>query len=199
MNAETIAGLATMPEAFEGVFRQIPAELLDWKPESWDGMPGETFSALEQACHLRDIEVDGYHLRFRRMVGEDKPSPVSIDSYALARERFYGGQDPAEAMAAFRRARLWTVAMLGGLSKSDWRRLGDFAEYGSVTTAGLLHLLLSHDQQHLACMQWLAAIQVECDEPTACSRYLRSRSRRMRLEDSPEIRPRVASRSAAAR
>jgi len=39
-----------------------------------------------------------------------------------------------------------------------WRPLswGGFAEYGALTLRGLLHYLRSHDQQHLACLHWLA-------------------------------------------
>ena len=32
---------------------------------------------------------------------------------------------------------------------------GDFAEYGRLTLRALVHYLRSHDQQHLACLQWL--------------------------------------------
>lgn len=154
---QTVAELGTMPGEFENVFRQVPPALWNWKPESWDGVPGESFSVLEQACHLRDIEIDGYHLRFRRMLREDNPALESIDGYLLARERKYETQSPEKVLAEFRAARAQTIEMLSGLTDADWRRKGSFAEYGALTTAGLAHLLRSHDQQHLACMQWLFA------------------------------------------
>jgi hypothetical protein len=34
------------------------------------------FSALEQACHLRDIEIDGYQVRLRRTCQESGLAPV---------------------------------------------------------------------------------------------------------------------------
>ena len=153
----TPAELATMPDEFESVFKQVPPELWNWKPESWGGVPGESFSALEQACHLRDIEIDGYHVRFQRMLREDNPSLASIDGYQLAQEREYEKQTPQKILAEFRSARARTIEMLSNLTEADWRRRGSFAEYGVVTMAGLAHLLRSHDQQHLACMQWLFA------------------------------------------
>jgi hypothetical protein len=154
---ETIEELAGAPDEFARAFRKFPAELLRWRPDAWDAIPGEMFSAQEQACHLRDIETEGYHHRFDRLLREEGPELASIDGYALARERRYGEQDALEALAAFRCARAKTVELLAGLAERDWRRRGSFAEYGAVTTAGLTHVLRSHDQQHLACMHWLLA------------------------------------------
>ena len=88
---------------------EVPGRALRWRPESWDAIPGEMFSAQEQACHLRDIEVEGYHQRFDRLLREEGPELASIDGYALARERRYGEQDALEALAAFRCARAKTV------------------------------------------------------------------------------------------
>src|SRR5262249_46156232 len=129
---------------------------LAWRPGSWDACPSETFSAVEQVCHLRDIERDGYHVRIQRMLREREPSLVSIDSYALARERAYERTDPEEALAAFREARAATIATLRGLTDADLGRRGDFAEYGRLTLRALIHYLRSHDQQHLAGLHWLA-------------------------------------------
>jgi hypothetical protein len=152
---EMIDELGSMPDALERDFAQIPVAARTWEPESWESFPGETFSAAGQVCHVRDIEVDGYHVRFERLLREERPLLVSIDSYALARERRYGKQDPIAALAAFRVARERTVAMLRGLRDADWSRRGTFEGYGTVTLKGLIHFLRSHDQQHLACMQWL--------------------------------------------
>lgn len=152
---EILDELASMPDALEGLFAQVPAEAHGWEPESWDGFPGETFSALGQVCHVRDIEIDGYRNRIARLLKEEQPLLVSIDSYALARERGYGQQDPVLALSAFRRARAQTIEMLRGVPAADWSRRGHFEGYGPVTLTGLVHFLVSHDQQHLACLHWL--------------------------------------------
>lgn len=152
-----LSELAAMPDEIEALIRRVPAERLDWKPETWDGIPGERFSALEQACHLRDIEIDGYHLRFGRTLTEALPDLASIDSYALAERRDYGADDALRALVAFRNAREETVAMLEKLSEAEWRRRATFAEYGEVSLRGLAHILRSHDLQHLACLHWLMA------------------------------------------
>jgi hypothetical protein len=150
-----IESLRGMPDEIERVFAQVPRDAWTWSPESWEGIPGEAFSAIGQACHLRDIEVDGYHVRIQRMLTETHPDLVSIDGYALVVERHYDDADPHAALAAFREARVQTLTMLERVSAADLRRTATFAEYGSITLAGLLHFLASHDQQHLACMHWL--------------------------------------------
>jgi hypothetical protein len=149
--------LAAMPGQIEALMRRVPRDRLGWKPDSWDGIPGERFSALEQACHLRDIEIDGYHVRFGRTLREDRPDLVSIDSYELARERAYEADDARAAIAAYRKARRETIAMRKATRDSDWDRAATFAEYGEVTLRGLAHILRSHDLQHLASLHWLLA------------------------------------------
>ena len=152
---QILAELASTPDEVAGLIAQVPAQKLAWTPPTWDGIPGERFTALGQACHLRDIEIAGYHVRFGRTLRETKPDLVSIDSYELARDRNYEADDPERVLAAFRRARRETVAMLEVTRKEDWNRTATFAEYGEVTLTGLAHILRSHDLQHLACLHWL--------------------------------------------
>jgi thioester reductase-like protein len=152
---ELIAELNTMPEHLVRVLRQVPSDRMSWKPEVWDGSPGETFSALEHVCHVRDIERDGYHVRIRRLLDETGPSLVSLDGYAMASDRRYGEASWTEAAEEFRTARAQTVATIRGLTDPQLARTGTFAEYGELTLRGLLHYLRSHDQQHLACLHWL--------------------------------------------
>ena len=154
--AELLSDLEDMPRQLERALRLIPRERLAWRPESWDGSPAETFSALETVCHLRDIEADGYHVRIQRMLDESNPSLASLDSYEIAREKAYGSADLAEALAAFRNARAATVAHLHQVTDAELARGGEFAEYGRLTLRALIHYLRSHDQQHLAGIQFLA-------------------------------------------
>ena len=155
-----LADLASAPDDIAGLLKQVPATKLSWTPPTWEGIPGERFTALGQACHLRDIEIDGYHVRFGRTLREERPDLASIDSYELARERNYEMDDVDAALSAFRRARRETVAMLEGVRAEDWDRKATFAEYGEVTLRGLAHILRSHDLQHLACLHWLLAKMV---------------------------------------
>jgi hypothetical protein len=154
--SDLLSDLEDMPRQLERALRLIPLDRLGWKPESWGGSPGETFSALEHVCHLRDIERDGYHVRIQRMLDESNPSLVSLDGYEIARERRYDSAGLAESLAAFRSARAATVERLRDVSDVQLARAGEFAEYGRLTLRALIHYLRSHDQQHLAGIQFLA-------------------------------------------
>jgi hypothetical protein len=147
--------LFRMPQQFELLYRLMPREALRWAPESWDGIPGEAFCVADQACHLRDIEIEGYHVRIRRLLAETEPDLDSFDSYELARTRGYPRLDPEQAIADFHVARQTTLRMLSAITPAHLARRGTFGEYGDVTLEGLLHFLCSHDLQHLACMHWL--------------------------------------------
>ena len=155
LSGVTLTGLAAMPDRLEAAFRLIPGERRNWRPPSWEGIPGERFSPLGQVCHVRDVERLGYHVRIRRMLEEDRPSLASLDSYELAVRSNYDGADPQEVLDAFRADRASTLRLLGGVTAEQLQRRGTFAEYGPLTLRSLVHYLASHDQQHLACMDWL--------------------------------------------
>lgn len=144
-----------MPDRLTDVFRIVPERYENWIPLSWDGIPGERFSPLGQLCHVRDIEVYGYHIRVAQMLAEENPALVSLDSYSLAIEQNYETADPEEALAAFRVARGVTIDTLKSLTAEQLEREGTFGEYGRITLRSLVHYLSSHDLQHLACIEWL--------------------------------------------
>lgn len=147
--------LLAMPDQFERLLAQVPADQLDWEPANWAGTPAERFSARGHLCHLLDIETQGYQLRFRRTLEESLPALVSLDGYQLARDNHYPLQDTAVQLDRFRTARMQTVDWLKALPSSAWARRARYGDYGEVTLDGLVRLLVSHDHQHLAGMQWL--------------------------------------------
>jgi hypothetical protein len=147
--------LAEFPNRLERIFLVVPRSHWNWAPESWEGVPSEQFTALEQVCHVRDIEIDGYHVRLRRMLEQDSPQLESIDSYEVAKQRHYSQEDPAQVFAAIRGARANTLRILQPLTAEQFARTGHFEGYGALTVKSLVHYLCSHDQQHLAGLQWL--------------------------------------------
>jgi hypothetical protein len=155
MHPITLAALEAFPRALEQHYSAFPAHLVHRAPASWDGVPSEPFTAIEQICHVRDIEIEGYQVRIRRTLEEDAPFLPSIDSERVARERAYGGADAGDALAAFRAARAGTVATLRTLRAEQLGRPAVFEGYGPTSLRGLVHFLCSHDQQHLAGLQWL--------------------------------------------
>jgi hypothetical protein len=174
ISQSTLSTLAAMPDRLEETFRLVPVERHSWTPASWEGIPGERFSPLGQLCHVRDIEVDGYHVRLARMLHEESPDLVSLDSYELAAGRDYDHADPHDALDAFRVARGKTVDLVRNLTEEQLARRGTFGEYGAITLRSLIHYLASHDLQHLACMEWLlgnlsAETAVPSRAPLVCS------------------------------
>jgi hypothetical protein len=155
MNTTTLDALAAFPEQLEAHYAAIPREFITWAPPSWDGIPSEHFTPIEQVCHVRDIEMDGYHARFQRVLHEANPNLLSIDSESLAIERSYSTSSAKEALAAFRAARAQTIRLISGLTAGQFSRTAVFEGYGTVSLRSLVHYLCSHDQQHLAGLQWL--------------------------------------------
>src|SRR4051812_41982147 len=94
----TIAALRDFPARLEGFYAAIPPGDADWRPASWHGIPSEPFTPLEQLCHVRDIERDGYHVRFARTLQEHEPVLANIDGESLARERHYASADAASVL-----------------------------------------------------------------------------------------------------
>ena len=151
----TLHAITRFPDQLEAFYYSIPHGYAAWSPKSWDGIPSESFTAIEQICHVRDIEIDGYQVRFRRTLSETSPTLETIDGYELAKVRAYAQSKPADALAAFRAGRARTVETLSSLTASDLERPAVFDDYGALTLRSLVHYLCSHDQQHLAGLQWL--------------------------------------------
>lgn len=158
MDAATLHALRTFPDRLQAFYEAIPSSHASWTPPSWNGVPSESFTPIEQICHVRDIEVDGYQVRLRRALSETNPSLADIDGYRLARERAYAQADATAVIAAFRRARTETIGLISNLTETRLERTATFGDYGTVTVRSLVHLLCSHDQQHLAGLQWLLGL-----------------------------------------
>lgn len=126
----------------------------NWRPGSWEGIPSERLTAIEQLCHVRDIERDGYHVRIKRTLLEESPILAGIPGEALAVERNSAQANFMEVMADFRAARAETLAIVGTLERAQLQRVAIF-EGRPTTLEGLLHFLCSHDNQHLAGLHWL--------------------------------------------
>ena len=155
MHPITFAALEAFPRELEKHYAAFPERFVHWAPSSWDGVPSEPFTAIEQICHVRDIEIEGYQLRFKRTLDEGSPFLPSIDSESIAKARNYGDAVPVQVFAELRAARAQTLDLLRSLDDSQLARPAVFEGYGPVTLRGLVHYLCSHDQQHLSGLQWL--------------------------------------------
>jgi DinB family protein len=155
LSPQILSTLEATPTHLAALLQQVPEGALRWEPESWDGIPGERLCFADQISHVRDIEVDGYQVRIRRMQEEDVPDLASLDAYAMARERNYVDKNPFETLNQFRDARIVTLHSLRKLTSGQLERRATFGEYGEITLEGLVRFLCSHDQQHLSCLNWL--------------------------------------------
>ena len=152
----TIDALADFPERLERLFYCFPPELRRWAPPSWDGVPSEKLNAIEQICHVRDVEIEGYRIRFERTRLESSPVLPDLPGEEMAQERRYSAQDPLAALRDFARARAVNVEAIRHFTEDQLKRTAIFE--GKVTTLmGLVHFLGSHDYQHLSGLQWLLA------------------------------------------
>ena len=155
LNVTTLDALERFPRQLADHYAAIPIEFKHWTPASWEGVPSEPLTAIEQLCHVRDIEIEGYQVRFRRTLIENNPCLEAIDTDALARDRQYGSSNADAVLAEFSVTRSQTIALLNGLNAEQFERTAIFEGYGQVTLRSLVHYLCSHDLQHLAGLQWL--------------------------------------------
>jgi hypothetical protein len=111
MDKSTLSSLASFPDQLLHFYEAVPAAYKHWSPPSWGGIPSEAFTAIEQLCHVRDIEIDGYQVRFQRALNEVNPPLESLDGYRFAKDRDYASSNAAEVIADFRTARAKTIAI----------------------------------------------------------------------------------------
>lgn len=140
---EILSFLANTPIEARRLTEGLSEDETRWKPS-----PGE-FSVVENVCHLRDIELDGYAVRINRILQEDQPILADIDGAKLAVDRDYNSQDLSSAMEAFTQARENNVRIIRKLSSEQLERTGTLEDIGEITLRRLLDLMLEHDNVHL--------------------------------------------------
>jgi hypothetical protein len=152
----TLEALVAFPAQLKAHFYSFPTSHQNWRPSSWDGIPSERLTAIEQLCHVKDVEIEGYQERFRRTRTEHNPVLPDLPGELMAQERRYVSADATRVLAEFADARVATVAAIRAFSDTELGRVATF-EGKTTTLAGLVHLLCSHDCQHLSGLQWLLA------------------------------------------
>lgn len=114
-----------------------------------------TFSVLEHACHLRDIEELAHTVRIWRMQDEERPQLADIDGDKLAEEGdYHGTQQLGPAIERFAELRAANVAQL---QAADLTREGVLEGAGQITLADLARRMHVHDAGHLAELEKLRA------------------------------------------
>jgi S-DNA-T family DNA segregation ATPase FtsK/SpoIIIE len=85
--------------------------------------PLEGWSALEYACHVRDVLLE-QRMRIGRTQTEDEPEFVPMGRDQLAIDRRYDEQPPDQVAAELVAAAGALVAVLDGLDDTGWARTG---------------------------------------------------------------------------
>jgi hypothetical protein len=132
-----ISMLEKTPALLEVLLRDVPEEVLEWKPAA------ERWSIGEVLGHMVMIEKL-YEQRARRIVLEDAPElPKFVPPEGPFPKK---AQQCLEEFVPLRRA---FVFYLHSIPSSSAGRTGKHAELGSVSLSQMLHELANHDLGHL--------------------------------------------------
>lgn len=142
------------PLALLAVLRSTPAALntlcnadasFDWTHQP---KPGE-WCLTEVLCHLRDVETEVFMPRFIKVINEDNPFLIGIDTDPWAQQRQYFKQDGRQALREFVAQRKELLSWLSGLSREDWQRPARHAIFGPTHLQELVGFLSEHDRLHI--------------------------------------------------
>lgn len=139
---EVVRFLEETPESIRQLIVGMTGPDLRWKPSD------DEFSVVEQVCHLRDLEREGYNVRIGKLLTEHDPSLPDFDGSRIARERDYNRQEFETVFQEFALARAENVRVMKTLSPEQLRRSGHLEGVGAITLGKLLQLMREHDQSH---------------------------------------------------
>lgn len=139
--ADSIERLKSMPAFVEAALAKAPPAAFTRRAAD------DSFALVEQACHLRDVEREGYLVRVRRILAEDTPALEGFDGAAVAKARDYLAQDARRAAQEFAAARSEVVALLAATTPETLARTATFAGR-RITLAELVGMMEEHDREH---------------------------------------------------
>jgi hypothetical protein len=123
------------------------AEVLQGTDEVVRARPGEDrWSALEYACHVRDV-CALYHHRLDLMLREEDPLYPNWDQDVTAIEAAYGGQSPAVVASELAAAASVLAGSFEAVQGDQWLRPGRRSDGARFSVAGFSRYLL-HDPVH---------------------------------------------------
>jgi hypothetical protein len=134
--------LEKTPILLETLLRDLPDELMQWKPAP------ERWSIGEVLGHLADIEFV-YADRTRRMVTEDAPRLQKYDPTSTVVIGDYARGTATENLAYFMKTRRSTVILLRSIPADSGERAALHSELGEITLHQMLSEWASHDLGHL--------------------------------------------------
>jgi hypothetical protein len=142
------------PQSILAVLHSTPAALqtlcgsLDGM--NWSARPRENeWSLTEVLCHLRDVEKEVFVPRFEKIIREDNPFIIGIETDQWAEERQYILQNGPQALIDFINTRKKLLSLLSSLSADDWQRTARHAIFGPTHLQELASFISEHDRLHI--------------------------------------------------
>ncbi len=135
-----LARLAENPARIAAAARGVAAA------ESRSGTPPGEWTPREVAAHLAAVEADVFQPRLDQLASEvapvwawTEPGPLDTPDTATLEG----------ALETFADLRSGTLAHVTGLDEAGWSRTGTHATYGRLDVAGVLGVIVDHDDEHL--------------------------------------------------
>ncbi len=126
----------------------------------------EFFSLRESVLHLRDIDVEGYEPRIRRILSEASPVLADVNGAQLAINRKYNERPVAPALTDLAASRGASLERLKACTEADLERTAEMQGSGTVTLRHLLEMWMQHDADHLNDMVQLRRAVEEDVQPS---------------------------------
>lgn len=143
-SGEHVSFLEKTPDRLAQILEGLNEDQLTQKPSP------DLFSIKENLFHMRDIEIEGFALRARRISREDNPTLPDIDGARLASERRYNDQPLGSTIEEFTRSRMASVQFLRTLPDEAWHRPANQERVGKIDLETLIRNWVEHDVAHLA-------------------------------------------------
>jgi DinB superfamily len=121
-------------------------------PGGWGARPApHEWAPVEIVCHWRDEEAEDFGARVRVVLsGGTTFAPIDPERWAV--ERRYREADPGDALAAFRRLRGESLALLEAAPVEALTRAGTSPSGLSLSGLDIVAAWVTHDRLHLAQM-----------------------------------------------
>jgi len=140
---ELLNFLARTPAVLAGFASGLSDAELRW------GSSADRFSILENICHLRDLELQGYAKRIERILNENEPELPDFDGARVAAEGNYNAEYVSTALEVFRVARNANLEKLKAAVGEGLSRTGSLEGVGQITLPRLAEMMREHDEGHL--------------------------------------------------
>jgi hypothetical protein len=136
-------------EVIPGLIRENAAawvSLLREHPDARSRPADDRWSALEYACHVRDV-FELFATRLALMLAENDPTFPNWDQDATAVADLYGSQDAVVVAAGLETAAVALADRIDGLDKDAWGRTGTRSDGARFTVETFTRYLI-HDPVH---------------------------------------------------